>query len=96
MKDNKTSLIFRMEKRNAPKVWITEVGALNNHIEDLEDRLQEHGDTIELLVHQKEIITAILRNTADTIDNMEPNPAALALVVQIDDFLMALKNNADG
>jgi hypothetical protein len=84
-----------MAKKKAPNAWLQEVGVMLTQIDDLKRRIHEREGTIELLVHQKEVITAVLRNTANTIDNMEPNPAALALVVQIDDFLTLLENSDD-
>ncbi len=52
----KTPLIERMEKKGAPKAWITEIRALMNEIESLNETKQEYLDVINTLARENEAL----------------------------------------
>lgn len=100
MKDNKTSLLYRMEKRKAPKAHIVEVDALFNHIDDLEERHSEHLDIIASLATQREDLQKLLQNTVNVIDQWATLYASGAediqiltgLIEKVDDLLVMMEN----
>ena len=103
MKDNKTSLIFRMAKRDAPKTWMTEVDALLNHIDDLETRHHEHLSIVDSLAKQREDLQKLMQNTVNVIDQWTTLYASGAediriltgLIEKVDDILVMMENGDD-
>ena len=103
MKDTKTSLIFRMAKKKAPKTWLIEVDALLNHIDDLETRHREHLGIIDRLAKQREDLQKLMQNTVNVIDQWTTLYASGAedirilagLIEKVDDLLVLMENSDD-
>ena len=53
----KSSLIERMEKKDAPKTWITEIYGLLALIKEKNRLIEEYGEVIDTLARQVEDLT---------------------------------------
>ena len=93
MKDTKTSLIFRMAKRKAPKAWMIEVDALLNHIDELNGLVDTGLVIINNLQEERAQLYKLIRNTADALSEGEDLAATFRVVRQLDDLLTAAKND---
>ena len=94
-----TSLIERMEKRGAPMAWGMEVLAMLNKIRNLEEDKEVNLEIIHKLATEREVVTKVLGNVADSIDARAENgispgerDALRSIVRHIDNFLVELEN----